>query len=144
MCSSDLPLLDQERGGVAFQDVAEIADIFADALVAAIAVQHEIAGAGDEVALDLDDPHVADDARQARLRGFRVAIGVHDADDALANALAVIGHGEQRVAVARLEIIVRRNVIAGVVRQQLFPFGQPPVVDELGLDRKSTRLNSSH
>ena len=114
------------------QDVAEIADILADALIAPIAVKHEVSRRRHEIAVHPDDPDVADDARQTRLRGFRVAVGVHDADDALPDALAVVGDYEQRPAVAAVEVVVGRHVVAGVVGEQLLPLGQAPVVDELG------------
>src|SRR5947209_2134791 len=66
------------------------ADVFADALVAAIAVANEIGGDGDEIAVDGDDADVGDHAPGARSRIFRMAIGIVDPDDALADALAVV------------------------------------------------------
>src|SRR6266700_2366211 len=89
-------LLDTEAVAYPPQYVAVGADIFADALVAAEAVADEIGGDRNQVALDRDDAHVRDHPAGTRFRKLRVAIGVVDADHALADALAIVGHQEQR------------------------------------------------
>ena len=104
-------LLDAEAVAGPLEYVAVAADIFADALVAPVAVADEIGGNGDEIAVDADDAHIRDHAPRARFRIFGVAIGIIDADDALADALAVVGNEKERVAVIAFELVVGRNVI---------------------------------
>src|SRR5215204_7641402 len=91
-------LFDAEAVAGLAQDVAIAADIFADALVAAEAVADEVGRNRNQVPFDADDAHIADHTAGARLWIFGVAVGVVDADDALANALPVVGHDEQRRA----------------------------------------------
>src|SRR5947209_4565944 len=85
-------LLDAEAVADPAQDVAVAADIFADALVAAEAVADEIGAHRNKIALDRSDADVRDHPPCARFREFGVAVGVVDADHALADALAVVGH----------------------------------------------------
>ncbi len=59
-----------------------------------------------------------------------MAIGIVDADHALADALAVVGDEEQRRAVAAFELVVGRHVIGGVVGEQRLPFVELPFVEQ--------------
>ncbi len=62
-----------------------------------------------------------------------MAIRIVDADDALADALAVVGDQEQRAAVVAVELVVGRHVIGGVVGEQRLPLVELPVVEQRGL-----------
>ena len=62
-----------------------------------------------------------------------MAVGIVDADHALADALAVVGDQEQRRAVIALGLVVGRHVIGGVVGQQRLPLVELPFVEQRGL-----------
>src|SRR3954469_18568652 len=87
----DAALLDAERIPGAFEDVAIRADIFPDTFIAPVAVADEVGGDGDEIAIARNDAHVRDQPPRARLGKLGVAIGIEHPDDALADALAIIG-----------------------------------------------------
>ena len=57
-------------------------------------------------------------------------LGSLHADDALADALAVVGHQKQRRAVVAFELVVGRNVIGGVVGEQRLPLVELPFVEQ--------------
>src|SRR3984893_19072941 len=99
-------LLDPDAVAVAAQQVAVGADIFADALIAPEAIADEIGGDADQIALDLENAHIADHAAGAGIRGFRMAVGILHPDDALTDALAVVGDQEQGAPVIALRMVV--------------------------------------
>src|ERR1700694_4759146 len=76
-------LLDPEAVAGAAQQVAVGADVFADALIAAEAIADEIGRDADQIALDLENAHIADDAAGPGFRIFGVAVGILHPDDAL-------------------------------------------------------------
>src|SRR4029077_16342593 len=123
-------LLDPEAVAGAAQHVAVGADVFADALIAAEAVADEIGRDADQIALDGEDAHIGEHAAGAGFRIFRVAVGILHPDDALADALAVVGDQEQRAAVIALRLVVGRHVVACGVRQPVLPGGEPPFVEQ--------------
>src|SRR6185295_9769633 len=98
-------------------DVTIGADIFADALVAAIAVADEVRRDGYEIATSRDDSDIGNQPARARVRVFGVALRAHQPLDALADAHNVVGEDEQRRLGIAFGVIVRRHVIARVVGQ---------------------------
>src|SRR5262249_26439001 len=84
-------------------------------------------------------------ASGARLRIFGGAVWIVDADDALADALAVVGDQEQRAAMVALGLIVGRHVVAGVIGEQRLPFFELPLIEQRGLViEKSLGLGAGH
>ena len=123
-------LLDAETLSGLAQRVLIRAHINEFALVAAIAIANEIGRRMHDVACNAGDADVGDQAAGARARKFRVAIGIHHADDALANALAIVRNDVERTAMATLQIVVGRDEIGRVVGQQRFPFLQAPFIEQ--------------
>src|SRR5262249_40150626 len=105
------PLLDLKGATRALEDVAVRSDIFPDALKAAVTVADEIGRNRNEIAIHAGDAHVGDHAAGTRLRRLGVTVGIEHADDALADALAIVGNEEESVAMVALGLIVGRNVI---------------------------------
>ncbi len=62
-----------------------------------------------------------------------MAVGIVDADDALADALAVVGDEKQGRAVVAFELVVGRHVIGGIVGEQRLPLVELPFVEQRGL-----------
>src|SRR5260370_38909930 len=126
-------LLDPEAVAAAAENVGVGTDIFADALIAAKAIADESGRDADQVALDIENAHTADHAAGPGFRVFRVAVGILHADDALTDALAVVGDQEQRAAVVALQLVIGWNIVAGVIGQQFLPGVEPPFVEQRGL-----------
>src|SRR5262249_34260585 len=126
-------LLDPERVARTPQHIAILADIFAHALVAAKAIADEVRRHRDQLALNAKNPHIGDHPPGARLRKLGMAVRIIDTDHALANALAVIRHQKQRVAMTAVGLIVGRHVIGGVVRQEALPLVELPFVEQRSL-----------
>jgi hypothetical protein len=101
---------------------------------------------GDEVILDVyhavlgeRGAHVAVDVAQARVRVLSVGGGLQEPHDALLEALAIVGHEEQRLG--RIELTARRlarrgDLVPGLRREQREPLAQLPVIEQCRLAKE--------
>src|SRR5262249_43205552 len=123
-------LLDLEGVAAASEHVAVSADIFADALVASIAVTDEIRGHINQIAVDIQDAHIGDQPPGSRLGKFRMAVGIEHANHPLPNALAVVRHQEKRAAIISVRLIVGWNKITCIIGKQRLPLVELPLIEQ--------------
>src|SRR5258708_32995882 len=123
-------LLDTQLRALAPEHIAIGADIFAHALIAAVAVADEVCRHCHQIALRSDDADIGNETPRARVRIFGVTFGAHQPLHPLADAHDVIGKDEQSGEMIAVRMIVRRHIIGRVLGQHLQPFLEPPFVEQ--------------